>query len=373
MTTSIERYAIRTDMHLGPLRRQLHADSVIEWEPATERMRINGVRIDAGNGIEPAEAMRQLRVLSERHPNNPPISPLEDSQCEPEAPTNMNTSTLCVLPILSCLVSAQQHLDGKNITAKFEGVTDQQHEFLDSFQDLMDSVSDIDELESVADDDYEAVNAWLQERDFGIQLPPTSDSNVFAVASVLNVLLKWLHKGTLTSITGTDNTTYIGAHVKSGVVVSHAPALHPHPVVRVSTQSGDTVCMSMIDDAPKGFEGLFLKAADLERIKATSHSYKGVCFPMIDLDMHPDISWIEGMQVGGDYSIACAVQQTRFRMNEEGAKTESVAATTNCLGAVARPHIIDQPFLLWIQRDGMQFPIFAALLCEDVWREPASL
>lgn len=367
--THIEHYAIRTDMHLGPLRRQLHADSVIEWEPATERMRINGVRIEEGNGVEPAEAMRQLRVLSQRHPDNPPIVPLTESQCESEEPTAMNTSTLCVLPILGCLVAAEQYLDDKNITAKFEGVTDQQRDFLDSFQDLMDGASHIDELESIADE-HKQVNAWLQER--GLELPLTSSFDAFAVASVLNILLSWLYKGSKTSITGADNTAYTGVHIKDGVIVGHAPALHPHPVVRVSTQSGDTVCMSMIDDAPKGFEGLFLKAADLERVKATSHSYQGVCFPMIDLDIQPDISWMEGMQVGGDYRIECAIQQTRFRMNEEGAKTESTAAATICR-AMARPHILDRPFLLWIQRDGMKFPVFAALLCEDVWKEPKPL
>jgi hypothetical protein len=38
-----------------------------------------------------------------------------------------------------------------------------------------------------------------------------------------------------------------------------------------------------------------------------------------------------------------------------------------------RPHIIDRPFLLWIKRNGLEFPLFAALLCEDVWKEPKEL
>ena len=73
----IERFVIRKGMHLGPLRRELRVDSIIEWEPTTELLKIDGHRIDLTPGVEPGEAMRQLKVLSQRDPENPPIELLE--------------------------------------------------------------------------------------------------------------------------------------------------------------------------------------------------------------------------------------------------------------------------------------------------------
>jgi hypothetical protein len=373
-TVSIERYVIRNGMHLGPLRRELRVDSIIEWEPSTEMLKIDGHRIDRTPGVEPGEAMRQLKVLSERDPDNPPIELLELASLLADSVSRLETSTLCVLPILGCLAAGKAHLEGnRGIPPKVSGVTDDQREFLEMFGDLFRKLPGIKELESRSDDDEKVINAWLRERGFDIQLPPPSDPMGFAVASILDVLLNWLKEGKKTSITGMTKE-YTGAHLKDGVTISHMAAIHPHPVARIATKSGDTVCMSMVDSVPKGIAGLFLKVADLEKVKATSHSFEGVSFPMVDLDQRPDISWIEGCQVGGGFFIEKAMQQTKFRMNEKGARVQSAAAMTKSRGmSVNQPHVIDRPFLLWIKRDGIEFPLFAAVLCEDVWKEPKEL
>jgi hypothetical protein len=133
--------------------------------------------------------------------------------------------------------------------------------------------------------------------------------------------------------------------------------------------------MSMVDNVPDGFAGLFLKVAELERVKATSHNFEGVQFPMVDLDVYPDISLIQGLGIGAGYHVGTALQQTRFRMNEHGARAQSASAMAISRGIsrVVPPHVINRPFLLWIKRDGLDFPIFASLLCEDVWSEPKEL
>jgi hypothetical protein len=374
-TVTVERYVVRKGMHLGPLRRELRIDSIIEWEPTTELLKIDGFRITRDKGIEPGEAMRQLKVLSERDPDNAPIELLELASDLHDAIPELATSTLCTLPILGCLAAAQAHLEGnRGIPPELSPVTEEQREFLEMFDDLFSKLPGIEELESRSDDDVKKINAWLKERGFDIQLPPPSDPNGFAVASILDVLLKWLHEGKKTEITGRTRDVYPGVSLKDGVTISHMAAIHPHPVVRIATKSGDTVCMSMVDSVPEGIAGLFLKVADLEKVKASSYGYKGVCFPMVDLDVRPDISWIQGCQVGGGFFVEKAMQQTKFRMNEQGARVQSAAAMTMARGmSVNTPHIIDRPFLLWIKRDGLEFPLFAALLCEDVWKKPKEL
>lgn len=372
----MERYVIKKKMHLGPLRRELHVDSIIEWEPTTEALMIDGYRIDRMPGVEPSEGMRQLKVLADRDPENPPIEPLESLEDQPDLQKSdsRGTSTLCVLPVLGCISAAKAYLEGKlNIPSELGPCSDEQLEFLEMFEDLFPKLAGLPELESRADQDYKVINAWLSERGFDIQLPPAG-GDTFNVASILDVLVRWLHTGKKTAIQGREEE-YVGIRLEEGVTIAHMAAIHPHPVVRVATKEGDTVCMSMVDGVPDGITGLFLKVADLEKVKATSHNFKGVSFPMVDLDQRPDISWLNGLEVGSGYRIGCAMQQTKFRMNEKGARVESAAAAQlyRSVAPQKQPHIIDRPFLLWIKRDGFEFPLFAALLCEDVWKEPKSL
>jgi hypothetical protein len=76
-----------------------------------------------------------------------------------------------------------------------------------------------------------------------------------------------------------------------------------------------------------------------------------------------------------NFYIGQALQQTKFRMNEKGAKVESAVAMSLNRGMAVEPepYVIDRPFVLWIERPGMAIPFFAAVLCEDVWREPKEL
>ena len=374
MEQVIERYVVRKRMHLGPLRRELQVDSIIEWEPITEALKIDGFRIDRAPGVEPGEGMRQLKVLSERTPEDAPIEKLELQSESADKAEGLQTTTLCVLPILGCLAAAKAHLEGnRQIPSSFSPKNVEQDNFLEMFKDLMGKLPGIAELESRADDDVKAINSWLAERGFDIQLPPPSDEKGFAVASILDILMKWLNEGKKSEIRGTDKN-YPGVMLKEGVNIYHMAAIHPYPVVRIATQEGDSVCMSMVDDIPSGKEGLFLKVAELEKVKANSHNYKGVKFPMVDLDDKPDISWICGMGVGSGFFVETAMQQTKFRMNEIGARVQSAAAMTLSRSISSTgPHIIDRPFLLWIKREGLEFPLFAALLCEDVWKEPKEL
>jgi hypothetical protein len=329
--------------------------------------KLNGIRIVETSDVSPAEAMRVLRVLCERHSENPPIELAKPS--EQEDAGELKTSTLCVLPILGCLVAGEQYVGD---LAELSPVSDKQREFLEMYEDLLSDIPTIKELESKADKDVDVINGWLKEKGFDIELPKVDDG--FAVASVLDILLEWLHSGDRTAI-ATLNKEYTGAYIKNGVTVSQLLAVHPHPVVRIACKNGDTVCMSMVDSVPEGISGLFLKVADLEKVKATSHTFEGVQFPMIDLDEKPDISWINGLEFGDGFFVGSALQQTKFRMNEFGARVQSSAGMVAMRSMIRSklPHVIDRPFLLWIRRDGFDFPIFAGLMCEDVWKEPKDL
>jgi len=132
--------------------------------------------------------------------------------------------------------------------------------------------------------------------------------------------------------------------------------------------------MTLLEKQPGDLFGLFSEAWRIGKIRESCR-FEGVMFPMVELDMQPDIRWIHGME-NGSWSIEQALQQTRFRMNEKGAKVESAAAMRSiCEDASAKPTpvLIDGPFLLWIERKGLDVPLFCAVLCEDAWKEPKEL
>jgi hypothetical protein len=49
--------------------------------------------------------------------------------------------------------------------------------------------------------------------------------------------------------------------------------------------------------------------------------------------------------------------------------------TFRCLSCAAPdPWVtIDRPFLLWIERQDVDIPLFAGVFAEDVWKEPEGL
>ena len=74
--------------------------------------------------------------------------------------------------------------------------------------------------------------------------------------------------------------------------------------------------------------------------------------------------------------IAQASQQTKLKMNEIGARVESVVAIAIVLGGMDAPepdHVINRPFLIWFERDGLSRPLFAGHITPDDWRNPGNI
>lgn len=235
------------------------------------------------------------------------------------------------------------------------------------------------EFKSRASKLVKEINGFLKEEGFDIQLQEINDPTAFYVASVLKVGVEWVLEAKKRALK-VSNASYPGVYIEDAAVWNSPN--HQHPIVCLDAKNGDKVYMTIADRQLEG-------PAMLEHLKGLSGSttmplqyareFEGVHFPMIQYDEEVDISWIQGMltNVGKqDWKIAEAKQQTKFRMNEKGAKVESAAA----MGIVAcsarmptQPVIIDQPFFLWMVRDGMVLPYFSALLAETHWSEPESV
>ena len=363
-------YLVKQETHLGPIRRKILVGQVIEWDQDLGQMLLDGNEV-YGEDVDTFMGMKILLALSERNPKKPYIVQLDSSLDEKETDPKLKTDTLCTLPILGCLQAAEIFL--KETNPQWEVSNTQQSEFLGSFKQQRVNLEHIPELRSKSSLELKEINQWLIDEGFGIQLDSVDDG--FYVASILKLLVKWLKIGKKRDISGKRNgTRYPGVFLEKGVEIYRDRAIHPFPVACIDTKNGDMVKMAIVSSVPEGKFGLHELTQTLNKVKTPYRKIESVIFPMIELDVKPDISWICGMKLK-DHWIRQALQQTKFRMNEKGAKVESAVAMSfaRAMAAEPEPYVIDRPFLLWIERPGMTIPFFAAVLCEDVWREPKEL
>jgi len=290
----------------------------------------------------------------------------------------MKTNSLTIAPILGCLKAASGFIK-KPLTCT--PVNDDQQEFIKRFMGLIGGLDSLTkELVSIADADVQVINRFLKEKGFDIQLPP-APAGSFSVASVLNILVEWLKEGIVTQVRNYNSgMLHDAVKLKEGVQLYRS--FKDEPIVCIRTKSGDIVWITIVRDIPETRFGIMEVIKDAEVVMdagfvAADRDHEGVIFPMIDYNQFVDISWIEHMRVTDDWYIDKALQQTKFRMNEKGARAESAVAMTLRLCCCApqnrSPVIINDTFVLWIERPGVEFPVFAGVFAEDVWNKPANL
>lgn len=371
---------IRKPMHVGALRRGLRAGAVVEYDENTGIVKIDGQVVHPKSIIDGGEAVRSLVRMAEAKPEDPCVQIVEvetlqekvaleyaEGELESEEDSGVASDVLCVLPVLGCLKAFKEFTEAKAGNGQevlFRPVNEKQTDFLDYYGDLADDDMPA-ELFSIADEDAEVVQAFLKGFGFDIRL---QGGDGVHLGSVLDVLLKWVQSGVKTVIRTKAGKEYPGFKLSHGVVVSEDKSLHPYPVIRVNTKSGDQVCIS-----PVAEDGdLFLMVDELRRVRQMSHSFEGVCLPSVDMEGDIDLSWLKGFGMSG-LQVSEAIQKFRFKMNEEGARAQSAVGMSVKRGLPPPPYVVNRPFLLWIEREGMGVPLFAAVIGEEYWKEPASL
>lgn len=298
----------------------------------------------------------------------------------------MTTSrTLKTFPVLGCLAAAGDFL-GKPCqwTAVSGPAGDTQRRFLERFTPTT-RIHEINALGNTlqrkASADAKVINDWLSEKGWpDVKVPPPGGPDGFCVASVLDVLVEWIKLGNKTTIR-VENASFPAVSIgKDGVSAVRVPG-HDSPIVQLATKSGDTVFMTIHSQPASDDPFAIQSAVDTLRGKLANavpvKQLLGTIFPMISHSDAEDLSWIINMRTfpaPDSHYIAYAVQRTRFRMNEQGARAQSAAAMAlKRSGPVGEWVIIDKPFLLWIERKGIELPLFAGWFGTDSWKDPGGL
>lgn len=289
----------------------------------------------------------------------------------------MSTS-VTTYPIVAALVKAEG-MSGMGSNRLWQATNDTQRHFLQNFFDnCRGEVGYIPEIDSIASWTVEDINTFLQLRGFTIKLQPFG-GDTFGVASVLDLLVEWPVKGEVTTLQGIDRKTYPGVRISGEGVKFFKAYRHDYPIAMLETKTRDRVYMTMLDRNPS--DGFDL----VERKQKISHGltplleYDGLIFPMVDMDQNVDIGWLLGMHTRGKDGqparITQALQQTILKMNAVGARAKSaVAVAVTRSIAMPKPDvIINGPFLIWFERDGVTKPFFVGHITQEHWCDPGSI
>ena len=304
------------------------------------------------------------------------------------------SKTMVMLPIVAALAKSEDIL-GKNRIWK--AVNNSQKEFLNKFFSKRDEIANFseDELKSWVSLVASELNEILVKEGFDIKLEDFKEGE-FGVVSILDVLVEWLKEGMKTRILF-DNKEYPAVRLNRYAEIDSASTElasvytpnfldytlndYLHPIASVATKSGDKVWMTVADKRLGGFKLI----SRIEKLRTSISKnpvkthFDRLIFPMVDLNQKVDISWLTGMltsfETGCKYKISQALQQTKFKMNQFGAHVKSaVAIAIRATSArLTTELMIDKPFYLWIERNGVSYPILYAYIDADDWKNPGDL
>lgn len=278
------------------------------------------------------------------------------------------TKLFCVAPILGALNEAKKFIEKIDGHAKIKSVSDAQKKFLLDFSRSIRGVDSLKELKSIANTDPNIINKWLKDNGFTIQVNAVNKSEI-SVASILKVLLEWQNIGEETVININDDE-YRASKFIAGVSIYEDRMVHSYPLAELSCKGEYKAYIARTDIYPNNdreFSKMILRLKSMSSRDNRSENFDSIVFPNIKLRKTVDIGWIKKMMVGDSYYIKEALQEVVFEMDHIGAKAESAVALDVDSLDIPVDYIVDGPFIIWIEKKNLHFPLFAAVLDKDTW------
>jgi Serpin (serine protease inhibitor) len=257
---------------------------------------------------------------------------------------------------------------------RWNPVNEHQRQYLELFELARKEVAEIPEIEATSSFVAEVLNAFLRVHGFSIALEPFAPDE-FGVAAVLQVVLAWFTTGKAHTIVRSDGNTYPGVLLEQDLPAFSVPG-RAHPVISLPTKTADSVYLTMIEK-PANECAMIATARECMATRQQAWTTQ-VLFPMVDLDVKVALEWLKGMwtlpQSSPQLTVTQALRQTKVKMNEQGVRIEEAGAVGIVFAAVFLPHrhVIDHPFLMWVERPGLSLPLFVGYITEEDWKNPGT-
>jgi hypothetical protein len=238
----------------------------------------------------------------------------------------------------------------------------------------------IPEIKSLASKSAAEINRFLAENGFTIKLKEF-ESQEFGVASILDLLLKWAISGEKKDIRYLGaGKVYPGIRIASHNAKFYESVGHPYPIAELITKSDDQVFITIAPGEPANEFHLMAMIAQIDAtIKESYKNFAGVHLPMVDLQEKMDISWILGMYTKGIDGRTAYISQAAMegiaKLNEVGIRVKIAVANGVMRGmAPTKKDLeIDRPFLLWIKRPGLRYPLAILYVDRENGKNPGDI
>ncbi|HKQ64397.1 MAG TPA: hypothetical protein VJZ73_05290 [Methylomirabilota bacterium] len=278
------------------------------------------------------------------------------------------------LTVVSALAAVEKHVGGH---AEWRATTETQGAFLHNvYAPCRAEVERIPEIESCGSSNVEDLNDFAARRGLAVSFRPLQADEAAAV-SVLDLLVTWTEPGRSSPVFTRDRHHFPGVRLPASQVTFRRAACHPAPIAIISTVTGDTVSLTPLESAGRDLVAL---ARRLTGDSEPGERFAGVVFPMVDLEVKQDLGIVIGLATraadGRSVQIVAAEQHSSLKMNESGARAEVIVTMQMVLGIRRQApldFVINEPFLVWIERPGLSAPLFVAHVTREAWRNPGDL
>lgn len=238
----------------------------------------------------------------------------------------------------------------------------------------------IGEIELEVSDNADKINTFLKNKGFSIMLEPFPHDTI-GFASILDLIMEWLFVGEKIKIDSKKGEKYDGVRIKKGGVTFFVSTGlgYEQTIACIQTISGDMVFIMVPKKPVEGLDLINMTDTIYKNMDKLPDVYGGLRFPMVDLDITNDMRWLTGLSTINKSNmpaeISQAIQQIKFKMNDKGTRVKSgTAIGITLLATIPKPDlIINEPFIVWVERHNIEMPIMAAYVTEESWKDPGNL
>lgn len=223
------------------------------------------------------------------------------------------------------------------------------------------------ELTAWAHQNSSELNAIVGSQGFSLQFAPTAYAYSINIASFLNIKEQSICKGTKTAIEHEITHQKYAAIKLTRDFEVYATALHSHPLACIHMRNGDSVWITPSNNycAEPDFE--YIRMLRSEN-KILDYSYTDIIFPDFIFSKEMSVESLQGLQLGQWRINQTLVKVLCLLDCQQSIPTNKIASYNTIDYQAHKTMLINQPFLLWIERPALHEPLFAACISEQYWK-----
>jgi len=275
---------------------------------------------------------------------------------------------VCLHPIISALNNAKTYLDTKN---NWTGTNDIANAFFNKFfhTDDLHLLSE-NELKNKISENHEEINKFIKDNGFNYSIDPLNPGE-FATCSILSVLVEWL-KAANSTVNENELGSYDSIEFEDNFTVFKSKNEY---LLKLNTKSLDSVYIKKLNSKEKEME-----FNDVSLVKYCNklqsnfdeevYNFSSAVMPKLSLSYETDLEYLDNSILYRDndeFKLKKSKQITKFDLDENGAKVESmyVGVITAC--SFRQPQIlnIDDDFVIFITRNGLNIPYFSGIITKE--------